>query len=450
MMLYSEQVQHLSATDNGFIHVLEALKSLKKIKSPRVLNFSHNDLDGIGSAVIMRRLLQQYTNAEIVTKLPPHFKLTVQELQRALESDSFDMLLLTDKGTFDYYDDFLGMVKQVVIIDHHPNDGMPKRCVLFNPSAEQSVPSAASLLCHMVSSKLELADECDDFAALLGCRGDFAFDPVQKTSVDFVKPFVTRMQEEFPNMFEPRLDRATIFDIVDRERTALINQIAEVLHVGCLAHMYARVHENIDVDYGPGFVFEILSAFLSKRVKVEKFRSLSDFMGSLPDGEKLVSVFEYYKRDWDLLSRRAENASVLLGAINGVGIYILFAREATAMHGAPFPALLPYVASARLEPLKRESGYPHTMVIVFCPKDRGVHISMRGGGGLVGCGAMCSELANRLQKRYPEQGGIGGGGHDRAAECVVDRPVPMYAVMHELLMLIEEMAKKSKGTSSSL
>jgi hypothetical protein len=214
--------------------------------------------------------------------------------------------------------------------------------------------------------------------------------------------------------------------------------------------MYARVHENIDVDYGPGFVFEILSAFLSKRVKVEKFRSLSDFMGSLLDQKKLASVFEYYKRDWDLLSRRAENASVLLGEINGVGIYILFAKEATAMHGAPFPALLPYVASARLEPLKRESGYPHTMVIVFCPKDRGVHISMRGGGGLVGCGAMCSELANRLQKLYPEQGGIGGGGHDRAAECVVDRPVPMYAVMHELLMLIEEMVKKSKGTSSSL
>jgi hypothetical protein len=62
---------------------------------------------------------------------------------------------------------------------------------------------------------------------------------------------------------------------------------------------------------------------------------------------------------------------------------------------------------------------------------------------------MCSELANRLQKLYPEQGGIGGGGHDRAAECVVDRPVPMYAVMHELLMLIKELIQK-KGASPSL
>jgi len=449
-MLYSEQIQHLSTADKGFARVLETFKSLKKIEHPKVLNYSHNDLDGIGSAVVMRRFLEQYLNAEVTTKIPPHFRLTTPELQRALESDSFDMLLLTDKGTFDYYDDFLQMIKHVVIIDHHPNDGIPKRCVLFNPSAEQSVQSAASLLCHMVSSKLKLADEHDDFATLLGCRGDFAFDPVQRTSVDFVRPFINHVQEEFPNMFEPRSDRVTIFDLVDMERTALINQIAEVLHVGCLAHMYSRLDESIGVDYGPSFVFEALLAFLDKRVKIEEWRSLPDFMNSLPDCKKLSSVFEHYKRDWDLLSRRAENAAVLLGEINGVGIYIIFAREATAMQGAPFPAILPYVASARLEPLKRQSGYPHTMVIVFCPKDRGVHISMRGGGGLVNCGVMCSELASRLQKLYPGQEGVGGGGHDRAAECVIDKPVPMYAVMHELMALVEGMVQGPKHTSSSL
>ncbi len=450
MMLYSEQTQHLSTADKGFAKALETFKSLKKIERPKVLNYSHNDLDGIGSAVVMRRFLERYLNAEVTTKLPPHFRLTTPELQRALESDSFDMLLITDKGTFDYYDDFLQLIKHVVIIDHHPNDGMPKRCVLFNPSAEKSVQSAASLLCHMVSSKLKLADERDDFATLLGCRGDFAFDPVQKTSVDFVRPFIDYVQGEFPNMFEPRSDRATLFELVDRGRTALINQIAETLHVGCLGHMYSRIDENIDIDYGPSFVFEAILAFLAKRAKIEKLRSLPDFMNSLPDGKKLSSVFEHYKRDWDLLSRRAENAAVLLGEINGVGIYIIFAREAAAMQGAPFPAILPYVASTRLEPLKRQLGAPHTMVIVFCPKDRGVHISMRGGGGLVNCGAMCSDLAGRLQKLYPGQEGIGGGGHDRAAECVVDKPVPMYAVMHELMALVEGMVQGLKTASSSL
>lgn len=442
-MLYSEQVRHISTSDKGFMSAVEAFKGLGKIERPRVLNFSHIDLDGIGSAIVMRRLLQRHFNAEVVTKLPPLFRLTAPEIQRALETESFDMLLITDKGTFDYYDDFLQLVKHVVIIDHHLNDGMPRRCVLFNPSAEQSVQSAASLLCHMVSSKFGGADVYDDFAALLGCRGDFAFDPVQKTSVDFVGPFINDMHERLPHLFEPKLERATIFDLVDRERTALINQIAEALHAGCLAHMYHRVDESIDIDYGPSFVFELLLKLIEKRPKLEGLRTFADFEAVLPDGRMLLNVFEHYKRDWGVLSKRVENA-VLLAEINGVGIYLMFAKEAPAMQGAPFPAILPYVASIHLDSLKRASNYPHTMAVVFCPKDRGVHISMRGGGGLVGCGAMCSELANRLQAMYPGQGGIGGGGHDRAAECVVDKPVPMYAVMHELVKLIEEQTERSK------
>ncbi len=442
-MLYSEQVWHLSRSDKGFARVIDALKSIEKIERPRALNYSHNDLDGIGSAIVARRLLQRHFNAEVVTKLPPHFRLTVPEVQRALETESFDLLLVTDKGTFDYYDDFLQLLPRVVIIDHHPHDGIPKRCALFNPSAERAVPSAASLLCHMVSSKLGVADEYDDFAALLGCRGDFAFDPVQRISAEFVGPFVSRMRERLPHLFESRLDRATMFDLVDMERTALVNQVAEALHAGCLAHMYSRVDESIGVGYGPSFIFENLLGFIEKRPRLEDLRAPHDFIDAMPGGEVLSGVFRHYKRDWELLDKRAGSA-VLLEEIGGVGIYLMFAKEAPAMQVAPFPAILPYVASTRLESLKRESGYPHVMVMVFCPKDRGVHISMRGGGGLVNCGAMCSELAGRLQALYPGQEGIGGGGHDRAAECVVDKPVPMYAVMQELIALVGEIAQRSK------
>jgi len=444
-MFFSERVRHISTSDKGFMSVVEAFKGLSKIERPRVLNYSHNDLDGIGSAIVMRRLLQRHFNAEVVTKLPPHFRLTTPEIQRALETESFDMLLVTDKGTFDYYDDFLQLVKRTVIIDHHPNDGMPKRCVLFNPSAEQSVQSATSLLCHMVSSKFRGVDVYDDFAALLGCRGDFAFDPVQKTSVEFVAPFINDMRKRLPHLFESKLERATIFDLVDRERTALINQIAEVLHAGCLAHMYHRVDESIDIDYGPSFVFELLLRLIEKRPKLDELRTLADFEAVLSNGGILLNVFEHYKHDCEVLSKRVEN-TVLLEEINGVGIYLMFAKEAPAMQGAPFPAILPYAASVHLDSLRRASNYPHTIAVVFCPKDRGVHISMRGGGGLVDCGAVCSELANRLQAMYPGQGGIDGGGHDRAAECVVDKPVPMYAVMHELVKLIGELAGRSKKT----
>lgn len=144
--------------------------------------------------------------------------------------------------------------------------------------------------------------------------------------------------------------------------------------------------------------------------------------------------------------RRAENL-VFLDEILGVGIYMLFAKEASATQ-AQFLSILPSVASTRLDELKLAGGHSHVMLIVFCPKERGVHISMRGGGGALDCGAMCSQLASHLRELYPEQEGIGGGGHDRAAECMVDKPVPMYAVMHELLALVQEMSRVAKALES--
>lgn len=145
--------------------------------------------------------------------------------------------------------------------------------------------------------------------------------------------------------------------------------------------------------------------------------------------------------------RRTENL-VFLDEILGVGIYMLFAKEASATQ-AQFPAILPFVATTRLDELKLASGHSHIMLTVFCPKERGVHISMRGGGGVLDCGAMCSQLASHLRELYPEQEeGIRSGGHDRAAECMVDKPVPMYAVMHELLALVQEMSRIAKSIES--
>lgn len=144
---------------------------------------------------------------------------------------------------------------------------------------------------------------------------------------------------------------------------------------------------------------------------------------------------------------RAENL-VFLDEILGVGIYMLFAKEASATQ-AQFPAILPFVSSTSLNELKLAGGHSHVLLIVFCPRERGVHISMRGGGGVIDCGVMCSQLASHLRELYSEQEeGIEGGGHDRAAECMVDKPVPMYAVMHELLALVQEMSRVAKALES--
>lgn len=143
---------------------------------------------------------------------------------------------------------------------------------------------------------------------------------------------------------------------------------------------------------------------------------------------------------------RVENL-VFLDEILGVGIYMLFAKEASATQ-AQFPAILSF-ASKRLDELKLASGYPHVMLTFFCSKERGVHILMRGSDGVLDCGVVCSQLASHLRELYPEQEeGIGSGGNDSAAECMVAKPVPMYAVIHKLLALVQEMSGIAKALES--
>lgn len=447
-MTYEAQIQQLFETNPGFPAAVGLIEKLGKLKRPRVLVFSHHDLDGIASAFILQRLLKRYINVEVVLKLPPHFKLWEEALLDTLkEEGKFDLLLLADKGTFAYYDDFLKHVGQVLIIDHHQLDGRPDMCVVFNPTIETSeYAAAASLLCHMLATKLGPTDIYDDFAALVGCRGDFAFDPVQRTCVDFARPFIEWVTEKFPPAFEVKLDRPTMYELVDRDRTALVNQIGEVLHAGCLAHLYNQTL-GINVTYGPELVYDFLLELAEREDSPTKFRTVKDMLGMKPKGQILSRIFEQYKSDWGLLSGRAENA-VFLGEMRGVGVYMIFAREADAMQEAPFPAILPFVASTRMDALKRMGGHPHSMIIVFCPKKRGIHISMRGGGGMINCGSMCSQLAARLQNLYPDNIGIGGGGHDRAAECLADKPVPMYAVMQELLLMVQEMVGLARALDS--
>jgi len=436
-MYYHEQVQLLFETDPGFAGAVEMLEKLGQRRGLRVLNFSHHDADGVTSAFILQRLLSRRFGAEVILKMPAQFRLLEEDLVGVLKG-KFDLLILSDKGTFAYYDEFLKKVESVLIVDHHMLDGMPKKCVVFNPSMERSVPTAASLLCHMLATNLGPTDEYDDFAALIGCRGDSAFDPVEKTCAEFVRPFVERTKKRFPHLFKTRLGRPTMYDIVDRRRTTLINQIVEAIHAGSLAHFYEGVPDNR--VYGPELIYNFLTRLAERGERPADFKNVDDMLGRVPKGRTISHVLRRFWSDWDALSDRVRNP-VFLGEMQGVGVYLVFAREVPPMQSAPFSAILPFVAATQLEPLKRAFGHKQTMIMVFCPKDRGVQISMRGGGEVIDCGAICSRLVERLRRVYPGHGRIEGGGHAAAAECFADKPVPAYAVMQELILMIKELSK---------
>ncbi|MEW6222085.1 MAG: DHH family phosphoesterase [Candidatus Hadarchaeota archaeon] len=447
-MSYEEFVQRLHETVPGFPAAIGMIDRMRKREGLRVLNFSHHDTDGITSAFILRRIFERYCGAKVVTEMPQHFKLWEEALVDALEKKGkFDLLVISDKGTFEVYDDLLKHIDNILIIDHHQLDGRPSKCTLFNPTVEVSEYAAsASLLCHALATKLGVSDIYDDFAALLGCRGDFAFDPVEGTTNDFAKPFIEMAREKFPLAFDVKVGEPTMYELIDRERTALVNQMGEVFHSGCLAHLYNRAIGTDDI-YGPSLVHDFLIELVQRGENPSGFSSVEKFLGDMPKGRIINKVFRQYKADWAVLEKRAEN-EVFLGEVRGVGVYMIFAKEAESMNSAPFPAILPFVASTRLEKMKRAGGHVHAMVIVFSPKEKGIHISMRGGGGLVNCGKLCFQLATRLQERYPNRKGIGGGGHARAAELLADKPTPMYAVMHELLFVMGEVAELAKALDS--
>jgi hypothetical protein len=433
---YAEQIERLYQQNPGFRAAVEILRGLAGSEA-RVLNFSHHDLDGISSAFILKRLLERL-GVQVKTHMPQRFKLQPETLLETLSpAEGFDLLIISDKGTFRDYDELLTHVSPILIIDHHQLDGEPKECILFNPTVQNSeFAPATALLCNMLARKLGSCDPYDDFATLVGSRGDFAFDPVRRTAFDFVRPFLDHAGVLFPNLMEVRGGRPTMYDLVDRSRTALINQIGEVLQAGTLTHFYQELL-GLDVTSGPQLVFDFLFEMVAEGVDPRKPRDLEGFLGSGSRGLILKRVYEQYKRDWEMLERRAEQL-VFLGEARGVGIYLIFAKEAEATAGAPFPAILPFVVSTKLEVIKRKGRHPHAMVVVFCPKHGGVHVSMRGGGGILNCGKLCFEIARRLRARYPEYKGIGGGGHERAAELMADKPLPTYAVMHELLFTFEE------------
>ncbi|MCS7131470.1 MAG: hypothetical protein NZ934_01925, partial [Hadesarchaea archaeon] len=186
----------------------------------------------------------------------------------------------------------------------------------------------------------------------------------------------------------------------------------------------------------------------NEKVKLNELNRLEDLFDRLPVSQVLINAYNAFRSDWDLLARRVENA-ILLNEVRGVGIYLILAREAPALQAAPFPAILPYVAMTRLHPLKTSKNHQNVLIIIFCPKTRGVHISMRSTGGIFDCNILCSELARRMRALYRQNEGISGGGHEKAAECFINGSVPMYAAMHELIALMREIVQFAKGGSAN-
>lgn len=439
-MDYSEQVERLVEEDAGFSELVKKLESFKGEK-PKVLLFSHHDLDGVTSAAILKRVLESYLEAEVTVEIPFGFRLEHEEVEDVLAQDDFDVFIVSDKGTFSYYDDFTEYVDEVLIIDHHFKDGMPEDCVVFNPSAVNEVRTSTSLLSHMLATQLEVADLYDDFIALLGGRGDYVIVPGSEQFPELVTPFLDSVRERFGYLFEKKDERLTLFDSGGEEGTALLNQIGEVFHVATLSHLYTPVSEEVQIDEGPKFAMNVLMGFAEQEKSLD-FEDLDGFFSKIPKSQQVSEVFELFRKDWEMLEERVKNA-VFLEEVKGIGLYLVFSREAPAMEGVSFPAVLPYVASSYLEDFKKRGSHDGSLAVIFCPKEVGTHISLRGGDGVLSCDTICRRMVERVQQERPEsKDNVFGGGHEAAAECVAEKSIKIYLVMRELVNTLQELKEK--------
>jgi len=424
-MIYGELVSRLREGQD-FQRTVELLDDLGK--RFRALNFSHNDVDGVCCAFLIKRTLERFFGAEVVSVMPPSFMLTVEEVREIVNrTGDFDLLVISDKGTFGSYDRMTGVIKRVLVIDHHQPQGYPDRCTVLNPKAETGkFMPASALVCHLLMSMLGKPDDVDDLVAAIGCRGDLAFDIVDGFCDEMAEPFMQMVREKFPVLFEPVEDEPTIFDRAGRRKTSLISQMAEAVHAGTLAHLYAE--EIGEVGYGPDLVLNLFEEIVGGRPPA----SLEEFLSG-ETGRVIMSVYKKFREDCTRLEDRVKDP-IFLGKIGKTEVLLVFARELKRAAKTTFSAILPFVAFSHI----RGSGRSNWVLIVFCPKDAGTQISMRAEGTEIDCASFLSELARRLASRYRGER-IGGGGHKEAAGFFAPPSVPVYAVLHEMVFLLEEM-----------
>jgi hypothetical protein len=414
--------------DGDFQRAVELVKGLGR--GFRVLNFSHNDVDGVCSAFLIKRTFERFFGSEVLSVMPPTFMLTADEVREVVkERGEFDLLVISDKGTFKSYDEMTEMVGSVLVIDHHQPQGYPAVCTVLNPGAgRREYMPATALTCYMLMRMLGESDDVDDIVAAVGCRGDFAFDTVEGFCHRVAEPFLRMIGEKYPCLIEPVEGEPTIFDRSGRKKTALLNQMVEAIHAGTLAHLY-RDELGEEIEYGPDLVLKFFGEAGAGKLPPE---SLEEFLSGR-SGRLIRSVHLEFKKDCVRLEKRVKDP-IFLGRIGKTDVLLVFAREVRRAARTTFSAILPFVAFAHMA----ELGRPDKALIVFCPKDVGTQISMKTDGEDINCGDFLSELARRLAERYPGKR-VSGGGHARSAGFFAWTPIPVYAVLHEMIFLLEEM-----------
>ncbi|MDI6757165.1 MAG: hypothetical protein QME32_03990 [Endomicrobiia bacterium] len=392
-MSYADFVSKSLASNAGFKAAVEKIKSLKS--GDKVLLFPHDDPDGLTAGAILETLIKS-RGASVRTVILPTYELSAKELEENLKGEN--LVVIADKGTIGYYDDYTSKA-DILVIDHHPpQSGEINHATVFNPSVKQYTQTSTSHIAHMIATALGVADSKTDYLALVGMKADWAIEPATDFVCEYCKTFYAEALAKYPALVAKVKAAPTMFEVKQRDVTTLLNQIGEfyfVLSGGGFQYYYEPRQNE--------FAYDVL--------KASAFAPWKDFDGFRASlSEKLITaaIFEHFRQDWSNLSSLFDY-SVELGAKGNQKIYFFIGNDVRWM---------PMAGSVKLYDFKQRAGGAEiAFIMTNLEPGGGVHFSFRSTGGELHLGKLASETAEALIAKYGNRGVISGGGHPVAAEC---------------------------------
>lgn len=400
-------------------------------RGKRVLIYSHDDPDGIASALIFTEILKAL-NIEYELLIPETMELEEERLRSDLKKGNFEAVFVLDKATMGYYDDYHKIIENFFVIDHHPLIGKKiENIIVINPQLYGEYKTCScSHLVHMLYTLFNFKDILIDFYNLTGLKGDWAIEPATDYYSPYVKSFIDEVKSDFLRFFEKIEDEPTLFEVKQREKTTLLNQITEIIFAvsgGGFQYFYNERDTVLKDIYQPVFIFEKLRDISSEDIL--KIKNRDDFIKVLGDSRVDV-IWKFFKSDWKMVEGYFDNC-IYIKTIKDTDLYMF--------SGNRIP-LMPFVGSVKLHELPFVKGKEKLIVMANNMFEDGVHFSFRATNSNIHCGDLAHKLVKKLLEEYNYPQYITGGGHPFAAEARTRRAgVPVETIFKKFFEILEEM-----------
>ncbi|HLD29403.1 MAG TPA: hypothetical protein VJC03_03595, partial [bacterium] len=265
---------------------------------------------------------------------------------------------------------------------------------------------SCSHLVHMISALLKHRTQEDDLINLIGLKGDWAIEPATDFVSDYVRPFFDDVKGSFQGLLEKKQGEPTLFEVKQREKTTLLNQIAEAVFAlggGGFQYFYNDRDETLKNADQAFLSYQLLERAIGEKTPV--FRDRSDFLERMEDGRAL-KIWRFFQEDWKKTEDRFRNC-FWFRTLRETDIYLFWGNGVS---------LMPMVGSVALYQLPLKGGKERILIMINHLEENGLHFSLRSTGGKFSCGDLAYRFVQKMLEKIPEPSQITGGGHPFAAE----------------------------------